>query len=74
MSITLIGRDQVPLGPIAEYLKQEGIEEVVTIPWTDVSHGVYPPSSSTITFLVSVTQNFVDEGEDYRTGASEVRE
>lgn len=63
MSITLIGRDQVPLGPIAEYLKQEGIEEVVTIPWTDVSQGVYPPSSSTITFLVSVTQNFVDEGE-----------
>lgn len=64
MSITLIGRDPVPLGPIAEYLKKEGIEEVVTVPWTDVLQGPYPSHSSAITFLVSVTQNFVDEGED----------
>jgi DNA-binding NtrC family response regulator len=64
MSIILIGRDQVPLGPIAEYLKQEGIEEIVTVPWTDVSAGSYPSHSSAITFLISVTQNFVDEGED----------
>ena len=63
MSITLIGRDQVPLGPIAEYLKQEGIE-AVTVPWTDVSQGSYPSHSSAITFLVSVTQNLVDAGED----------
>jgi DNA-binding NtrC family response regulator len=64
MSIILIGRDQVPIGPIAEYLKQEGIEEVVTVPWTDVSAGSYPSHSSAITFLVSLTQNFVDAGED----------
>src|ERR1044072_2020786 len=64
MLITLIGRDQVPLGPIAEYLKQEGIEDVVIVPWTDVSRGFYPSHSSAITFLISVTQNFVDEGED----------
>lgn len=64
MSITLIGRDQVPLGPIAEYLKHEGIEEVVIVPWTDVSQGFYPSHSSAMTFLVSVTQNLVEEGED----------